>query len=44
MALSGTSHGKGAYDGLGATVKHLAARAGLQGPYDEQIMTFSPAV
>ena len=33
------SHDKGAYDGLGGTVKHLAARASLQRPYDEQIMT-----
>ena len=34
-----TSHGKGACDGLGGTVKRLAARASLQRPYDQQIMT-----
>ena len=34
-----TSHGKNACDGLGGTVKRLAARASLQRPYDEQIMT-----
>ena len=34
-----TSHGKDACDGLGGTVKRLAARASLQRPYDEQIMT-----
>ena len=34
-----TSHGKGACDGLGGTVKRLAARASLQRPYDLQIMT-----
>ena len=37
--FSATSHGKGACDGLGGTVKRLAARASLQRPYDEQIMT-----
>lgn len=37
--FSATSHGKGACDGLGGTVKHLAARASLQRPYDQQIMT-----
>ena len=34
-----TSHGKGACDGVGGTVKRLAARASLQCPYDHQIMT-----
>ena len=34
-----TSHGKGACDGLGGTVKRLAARTSLQRPYNEQIMT-----
>ena len=34
-----TSHGKGPYDGLGDTVKRLAAKASLQWPYNEQIMT-----
>lgn len=34
-----TSHGKGACDGVGGTVKRLAARASLQRPYDAQIMT-----
>lgn len=37
--FSATSHGKGACDGLGGTVKRLAARASLQRPYQEQIMT-----
>ena len=37
--FSATSHGKGACDKLGGTVKHLAARASLQRPYDEQFMT-----
>ena len=34
-----TSHGKGACDGVGGTVKRLAAKASLQRPYDQQIMT-----
>ena len=34
-----TSHGKGPCDGVGGTVKRLAARASLQRPYDNQIMT-----
>jgi hypothetical protein len=34
-----TSHGKGPCDGLGGTVKRLAARASLQRPYDKQILT-----
>ena len=34
-----TSHGKGPCDGLGGTVKRLAAKASLQWPYNEQIMT-----
>ena len=38
MALSATSHGKGACDGVGGTVKRLAARASLQRPYEQQIM------
>ena len=37
--FSATSHGKGACDGLGGTVKRQAARASLQRPYHEQIMT-----
>ena len=37
--FSATSHGKGACNGLGGTVKRLAARASLQRPYQEQIMT-----
>ena len=37
--FSATSHGKGACDGLGGTVKRLAAKASLQRPYEEQIMT-----
>ena len=39
MAFRATSHGKGACDGLGGTVKRLAARASLQRLYDRQIMT-----
>lgn len=34
-----TSHGNGPCDGVGGTVKCLAARASLQRPYDNQIMT-----
>ena len=37
--FSATSHGKGVCDGLGGTVKRLAARASLQRPYEDQIMT-----
>lgn len=37
--FSATSHGKGACDGLGGTVKRLAARASLQRTYEDQIMT-----
>lgn len=37
--FSATLHGKGACDGVGGTVKRLAARASLQRPYDSQIMT-----
>ena len=37
--FSATSHGKGACDGIGGTVKRLAARASLQRPYGQQIMT-----
>ena len=33
-----TSHGKGPCDGLGGTVKHLAAKASLQRPYEDQIL------
>lgn len=34
-----TSHGKGPCDGVGGTIKRLAAKASLQRPYDKQIMT-----
>ena len=37
--FSATSHGKGACDGVGGTVKRQAVRASLQRPYEEQIMT-----
>ena len=37
--FSATSHRKGVCDGLGGTVKRLAARASLQRPYNDQIMT-----
>ena len=37
--FSATSHGKGACDGLGGTVKRLGARASLQRPYNDQIIT-----
>jgi len=37
--FSATSHGKGPSDGVGGTVKRLAARASLQRPYDHQLMT-----
>ena len=34
-----TSHGKNLCDGAGGTVKHLATRASLQRPLDNQILT-----
>ena len=34
-----TSHGKSACDGIGGTVKRLTARAGLQRPISDQILT-----
>ena len=34
-----TSHGKGPCDGVGGTVKRLAARASLQRTCDKQILT-----
>ena len=37
--FSATSHGKGACDGLGGTIKRLAARASLQRLQDDQITT-----
>ena len=37
--FSATAHGKGTCDGLGGTVKRLAARASLEKPYNDQIMT-----
>ena len=37
--FSAISNGKGACDGIGGTVKQLAARASLQRPYNNQIMT-----
>ena len=37
--FSATSHRKGACDGVGGTVKRLAARASLQKPFDQQIMS-----
>ena len=40
--FSATSHGKGACDGLGGTVKRLAAKASLQRPYEDQIMIMTP--
>ena len=36
-----TSHGKSPCDGIGGTVKRLTARASLQRPYSEQILTVS---
>ena len=33
------SHGKGPCDGVGGTVKRLAAKANLQRTYNQQIMT-----
>ena len=35
--FSATSHGKGACDGIGRTVKRLAARASLQRPYNTRL-------
>jgi hypothetical protein len=37
--FSATAHGKGPCDGIGGTVKRLAAKASLQRPYDNQILT-----
>lgn len=37
--FSATAHGKGPCDGVGGSVKRLAARASLQRPYDNQILT-----
>jgi hypothetical protein len=37
--FSATSHGKGACDGLGGTVKRLATKTSLQRPYEDQIIT-----
>ena len=34
-----TSHGKSPCDGVGGTVKRLAARASLQRPYDKQLLS-----
>jgi hypothetical protein len=34
-----TAHGKGPCDGVGGTVKRLAAKASLQRPYDDQILS-----
>jgi len=34
-----TSHGKQPCDGIGGTVKHLTAKASLQRPYSDQILT-----
>lgn len=34
-----TAHGKGPSDGLGGTVKRLAAKASLQQPFENQILT-----
>ena len=33
------AHGKGPCDGVGGTVKRLAARASLQRPFENQILT-----
>lgn len=37
--FSATAHGKGPCDGLGGTIKRQAARASLQRPYENQIVT-----
>lgn len=37
--FSATAHGKGPCDGVGGSVKRLAARASLQRPYENQIQT-----
>lgn len=34
-----TCHGKSACDGIGGTIKRLAAKASLQRPYEDQILT-----
>ena len=37
--FSATTHGKGPCDGVGSTVKRLAAKASLQRPFENQILT-----
>ena len=39
MTFFATSHGKSPCDGIGGTVKRLAARASLQAPVDNQFLT-----
>ena len=39
MACFATSHGKGPSDGVGGSVKRLAACASLQRPFESQIQT-----
>lgn len=39
MAFFATAHGKNACDGVGGTTKRETARASLQRPYKEQILT-----
>ena len=39
MAFFATSHGKGPCDGVGGSVKRLAASASLQRPFENQIQT-----
>ena len=39
MGIFATSHGKQPCDGIGGTVKRLVAKASLQRPYNEQILT-----
>jgi len=34
-----TSHGKQPYDSIGGTIRHLTAKASLQRPYSDQILT-----
>ena len=39
MAFFATAHGKGPCAGVGGTLKRLIARASLQRPYEDQIVT-----
>ena len=39
MVFFVTSHGKSTFDGVGGTVKRLTARASLQRPFNDQVLS-----